>query len=329
MLEEVLRYNNLGKEEEYKFVLFKALSSGGAQVESDLIKFCQSNLYSIGFSIAAILSVLKYMSLIFIEKGTIRLNTDLFSPRNETVDSYFQNHDFYSMLFSKLEEDGCLNGLFNEDSLRYSNSLAQYYVRARIVEFKLYPIRNLLRTLGFFQFIQDQPNHLYIQPSLTTFFEKSVIQNLKKISKSRRITLLQIRESNLRKDEWGKEAEEFVLGFEKKRLADHRNTENIKIISEDFANAGFDIQSYNEIDSIFTDRFIEVKSFSGGASFFWSLNEIETCKELRNNYYLYLINRDKISSREYSPIILQDPYMKVFENGDWERQAQNWLFKLA
>jgi hypothetical protein len=60
-------------------------------------------------------------------------------------------------------------------------------------------------------------------------------------------------------------------------------------------SAGYDIASLKDQGSSIIDKFIEVKSYSGSPYFYWSKNEIEVAKQERDNYFLYLINRDEIS----------------------------------
>ena len=100
------------------------------------------------------------------------------------------------------------------------------------------------------------------------------------------------------------------------------------MISEEFVNAGYDIESFNASDSISIDRFIEVKSYDGEKSFFWSKNEIDKAKELKDRYFLYLVNRKQIGIPSYKPHIIQNPYSRVFENDLWEIEPVNWKITL-
>jgi hypothetical protein len=45
----------------------------------------------------------------------------------------------------------------------------------------------------------------------------------------------------------------------------------------------------------------------GSPYFYWSKNEIEVEKQERDNYFLYLINRDEMNNKNYCPTIIQNP----------------------
>lgn len=76
----------------------------------------------------------------------------------------------------------------------------------------------------------------------------------------------------------GERAEQFVLSYEAKRLEGHPTLSKIKQISVIDVTAGYDILSYNGVDSEKLDRFIEVKSYLGSPHFYWSQNEIEKAR---------------------------------------------------
>ena len=97
-------------------------------------------------------------------------------------------------------------------------------------------------------------------------------------------------------------------------------------VSEIDVEAGYDIESFNDNDSVFTDRFIEVKSFSGQVAFFWSRSEISAARQLEDKYHLYLVDRDQIGVGGYAPRILRDPYRLVYLNESWERDCVEWRF---
>jgi len=117
------------------------------------------------------------------------------------------------------------------------------------------------------------------------------------------------------------EAELFVLEFENRRLL---WKEGILQISNIDVCAGFDILSFNSDGSKIPDRFIEVKSCSDKPSFFWSRNEIEIAKKNKNNYYLYLVNRNKIHEEAYSPEIIKNPYESVLMSNDWIKEPEKY-----
>jgi len=52
--------------------------------------------------------------------------------------------------------------------------------------------------------------------------------------------------------------------------------------------------------SVLLDKFIEVKSYSGDPYFYWSRNEVKVAETEKNNYFLYLVNRDEMNDIDYS-----------------------------
>ena len=115
----------------------------------------------------------------------------------------------------------------------------------------------------------------------------------------------------------GEMAELFAMKFEKNRLDANRLALPILHVAKRDYSAGFDIASFNSDDAKQYDRFIEVKSYSYIKRFYWSRGEIEAAKKYRENYYLYLINRNRIDEAGYVPEIIQNPQVNVFENPHW------------
>jgi Domain of unknown function (DUF3883) len=105
----------------------------------------------------------------------------------------------------------------------------------------------------------------------------------------------------------GEEAEKKVYEFEKERLnklGRHSLAERVQLISKEYVNAGFDVVSFNGEYSE-PDRFIEVKTFSNDGLFYWSKNEVEVAKLLKEKYWLYIVN---FSDGEGEILIIQNPY---------------------
>ena len=146
----------------------------------------------------------------------------------------------------------------------------------------------------------------------------------------KKISLKQLKNINNQKEEAGRLAEEWVLDYEQKRLIMHPQMSEIKIISEEYCNAGYDIKSYNTNESIILDRYIEVKSYTDNEdaiSFYWSKNEIKVANNEGDNYYIYIVNRDKIVDSNYIPEIIKNPYELIFNNvSEWEKECESYKF---
>lgn len=329
MLKELLKHDNLGNERELGFVLFQALNPGQKIRVTELTRFCNSNVFSISRSINGIVCLLDFLSIIDQKDGMIFLNQKIFDPNNfnSSID-YFQDTHFFKCLFQKLNDTGVKEHLFNEDNLKYSHTLSQFYVKSHLIKFDLFPIRNLLISLKFLEQDQTVPDHLLVNSNFTEFFHETVVYEFQEKSKARKVSLEQLKKSLEQKDEAGKQGELFVLQYEQNRLKEHPYFNKIERIAETYTNAGFDIQSFNDLDSFIHDRFIEVKSYKDEIAFYWSKNEVEKAKQLRAKYYLYLVDRSLMNDTEYVPKIFQNPYKKIFENDIWKKETENWKITL-
>jgi len=130
----------------------------------------------------------------------------------------------------------------------------------------------------------------------------------------------------------GEIAEELVLDFEIKRLKDKgfsTESKNVRRISQNHANAGYDIESFNEkSDNINKpDRLIEVKG-STGAEFdiHWSQNEVAQAKDNSDKYFLYYVFEIDIIRRmsPHKPIIIPDPFHNILENSEYDKVIESY-----
>jgi hypothetical protein len=176
----------------------------------------------------------------------------------------------------------------------------------------------------------EKDNILYnfykVNDNLIDFFKNKVLPLVDE-SRIKNNPQSNIQVSLDKKEELGRIAEEFVVNFERKCMAKHPNNNIIRMISDEDCGAGYDILSYQTESSIFLDKYIEVKSYSGEPYFYWSINEVKVAEKEKNNYFLYLVNRDKMSNEGYSPIMIQNPYKSVFNNMEWSKEPQSWKFE--
>ena len=103
--------------------------------------------------------------------------------------------------------------------------------------------------------------------------------------------------------------------------------QSIEWIAKIKTNAGYDIASYNSPDDKQINRFIEVKSYAGNNKYFYlSKNELKKSKSIGEEYWLYLVNRDNLNDKYYTPKMIQNPYLDVFTSDKWLKVAENWRF---
>ena len=118
--------------------------------------------------------------------------------------------------------------------------------------------------------------------------------------------------------EVGQIGEKTVLKFEKNRLKEAGcvdEAEHVDQISEDWANKGYDIDSFDgNSPELQPNRFIEVKSSTGKKfSVFWSENEIEVARELGKRYWIYFVSEIDIENKTSPniPEMIQDPFNRI------------------
>jgi len=222
-----------------------------------------------------------------------------------------------------------LHNLINAKNLIYDKG---FIVKKSGIDLQFAQFRNILRSLGFFEKDSLVENHLRIGPSFTSWMANQGINYIEG-SKKKSFSLKSLKRRQELQEIAGFRAEKFVLEYELKSRRCHPSFNKIKIISEENAGAGYDILSYVDDSSLLLDKYIEVKSYSQKGSFsnkpyfYWTINEVETAKQEKNNYYLYLVNSDKMENKGYSPIMIQNAYENVFNNERWSQNPQNWKFE--
>lgn len=330
MLDKLLKHNSLGSKEEILFILFNAISSTNEQSLADLKSFCISHKYNISKSFDGIISLLNYIGFIDSKEEIIKLNTKIFDRKDfQKEDDYFINQHFYFHLFSTLSSEKQLNRLFTIDNVQFDSNKNAYFIKNNLIPFKSFSLKNLLVSLNFLSVEMNNHNHLILNATHIKTFEKFIVTELKKTKKTKRkLSLEGLKGKQKAQEEAGMKAELFVLDFENKRLNTHPFKKMIKIISSNFSNAGYDIESFTGFNSIVPNRFIEVKSYKDEVAFYWSKNEAKTAEELGGDYFLYLVDRRKYHLKDYKPMIIKDPYNRVFNNEIWKIETETWKISL-
>lgn len=230
---------------------------------------------------------------------------------------------FFNRLFDYLLYENIFYELFAKDNLFIEEN--DLFINNSLINLNFAHIRNLLLNLNFFE--KDQ--YLYNTFKINTRYVKTFLyfHNTHSI-KPNNYTLEMLKQENHRREQLGMEAEKFILFYELERLEGHINYKMIRIISDDNVSAGYDIESFNSKRSLFPDRFIEVKSFSGTESFFWSRNEIDVAKIKENEYFLYLVDISKINNKGYKPTIIQNPYEQILSNDRWNKRIEKYFIQI-
>ena len=174
-------------------------------------------------------------------------------------------------------------------------------------------------------FLQKNDLSVIVNPE----FDKLISKKVKK-----KITLEQLEKNLEHQKKIGDIAEEIVLNFEKNRLKNlgfEDESNKTRRISINFANAGYDIESFNgKTSDGLPNRFIEVKGTTKKElDFHWSINEINTAKNLGSNYWIYHVSeidvQNKISINE--PKMINNPYDDIFSNDLFEKNIESYHIK--
>jgi len=229
---------------------------------------------------------------------------------------------FAEFLFLALKDDLNFQEIFSSKNISYD--IINHSIQISYSAFSL-KFANFKQLLLDFEIIKIHPNggirKFIINPRYKKLFDKTVLPIIKK----NRIGLDDFYKSLEQLQINGEEAEKFVLEFERKRLD---NKEGIDWVAEYSVAEGYDISSFLSKDSLLNDCFIEVKSYSGSPYFFWSRNEMDISRIKGDNYYLYLVDRQHIDRPGYCPMIIQNPYKNVLDNGDWHKQVEKYKILL-
>lgn len=224
-----------------------------------------------------------------------------------------------SMFIDKWRMDSSFNEIFNYNTLSYYDE--HIIVDNSAFKFKYAKLKQLLIDFDFLRLSSVINNCYLVNNKYKKYFHKNKI-------KPTQLSLSELNRIKDLKEKYGNEAEIFVLNLETQKFKNHDLIGSIEQISIINSSAGYDIVSIMDKDSITIDKFIEVKSYSSSKNnhFYWSKNEVEVAKQKKDNYFLYLVDRDYIHEGEYYPRIIQNPYDNVFEK--YNRDCQSWKFYL-
>jgi hypothetical protein len=238
------------------------------------------------------------------------------SQKREMISEYLIN----SLLHSK--SDTSQEFLEYIRNYRFSDGLFVYKPTS-LDNVRFADTRNFLIDLGLVEYDANEKQYIFLRPALL-----DEINDVEKV-----ITVDVFEKVQKSKKELGDKAELVVLLYEKNRLAHlPKVASEIKHVSLEIVNAGFDIESFTEINNKdVAKRFIEVKAvLKNSFRFYWSRNELEKSKELGELYWLYLVqytNKYVFDSENIDKIC--NPYRNVFlEQSEWLRQVELYSFQM-
>lgn len=230
---------------------------------------------------------------------------------------------FVEKLLTVLSEDKLFHSIFSTEYISYDIIHKSIQIDNSAFPFRYSCFKQLLLDFGI---IKSHPtrqlNKFIFNSRFKKLFDKIILPEIRK----RKVGIEELHLSLEQKQIYGEEAEKFVLQFETIRL---NGLKKADWVAEYSISEGYDIASFESADSNDHDRFIEVKSFSDNPYFFWSRNEMDIARIKKVNYFLYLVDRKKINTHGYAPIIIQDPYTNVLQNtAVWAQRTEKIRFEL-
>lgn len=321
MIEDLSHYKNLGTPKIF-FELFLRLSAASdGWTKKNIDEYFHNKIIDGYFVFDGCFALAESIGAIIIKENGLIVFNPIFQEL--LVDEKLFSNKLITMVVAEAQKDQVFYEIFSEENVSYDSVDNNV-----LLDFSAFPLhfasfRDLLINFGFlYSYPDDNVRKYVMNPAYRDLFDKEVLPEIRK--RGMRIDALEkMLELN---QKYGKEAEAFVLGFEKKRLSSHMISEGVVIISDYDVSAGYDIASYENGDSLMHDRFIEVKSFVGAYNFYWSRNEIDVARIKRHHYYLYLVDREKISDKGYTPYIIQNPYESIMEKETgWNKKAEKYF----
>lgn len=332
MSNQLLQVNNLGSLDSIVLIIKIIRKAPKGISIQDLKIYCSMTSANLAYEVDGILELLKFIEWGQTSNGVIKLDKSIAKTNFSKRPHAKTRKRIIDEIFFHMMENHLLDEFLDLNSLDYVIGKEKISISINSIPLKYKGLKNLLISVGFFTVDAENPYQFVIEDDYQEYFENQVIpwlHDIRGYSPESGITFEEFKEIQRAKEQAGIIAEEFVLIFEQNRLHGHPLKSHIKIISWIKVDAGYDINSFDRLNSLQIDRYIEVKSYSGNISFYWSRNEIEKARILEQKYFLYLVDRNKITKPNYEPIICQDPYKTVFKSSDWSKDPQSWLLKIG
>src|SRR3989344_2060262 len=320
MLKELDKYENLGTPK-FFCELFNQLNHAQEAWTRDHVKgYFYNRIVDNQSVFDGCLSFAEVIGAVTInENGFISLNPSL-AP--SLVNEKYLANKLLNMALETAKRDEIFYEIFSPKNISYDIVYKLIQIDRASFPFRFANFRKLLTDFGFLYLHPDKNIKKYI---INSKYRKLFDQELRPEIQRRKLGIEELETLLEQRQIYGEEAENFAFVYEKKRLAAHPGLGNIEIVSAYDIGAGYDIVSYADIQSTELNRFVEVKSFSGVPSFHWSRNEMDVARMKRDSYFLYLIDRDKMTDSEYSPTMISNPYELIINNEEWLKRVEGYF----
>ena len=317
MIEDLRKYDYLGSPKTFLFLFQNILENKTVCWKESELNQVFLNKYIDGqFIFDGCVKFALEINVLDFKEGCICLHASI----EKNIENYekFVNC-FNDFIFKSLKSDPIFIEIFKSENLSYDIINKVIQIRNSAFGFRYSNFKQLLINFNILQkHPESQFNSFIINPTYKYLFDDTILPEIRR----NEISIEEFQKSMELKQKYGLEAEQFVLDFENKRL---NKKKDINWVAEYIVNAGYDIASYNSEEDIFLNRFIEVKSFEGdNPYFFWSRNELKESKIRKKQYWLYLVNRNKMNDNDYYPTMINNPFENILQDDDWKKSIENY-----
>lgn len=325
MLNELSRYENLGTPKIFHELFGKLANSDQSWTTLNVKEYFYNRIIDGNSIFDGCLPFAQAVGAVNIDmQGVVSLKSTLINAVSNEKHLSFK---FLEIILGALKDDETFHQIFCSENISYDIIYKHIQIDSGAFQFRYANFRHLLLS---FEFLESHPDSnirkLIVSHKYRKLFDSKLIPEIKR----RKMGIEQLEKQLAQKQIYGREAEEFVLRIERRRLEAHQKLQNVEIISSYDVGAGYDIVSYESTESQDHDRFIEVKSYAENPSFHWSRNEIDVSRVKKNQYFLYLVDRSQMNKEDYTPLIIQNPHKQILENPEqWEKRVEDYFIKLV
>lgn len=299
MLTELKRCNSIGNVDGILFLV--SIMAGKERISRDEIRNRCALENSITVNCPGAVAFFEYLRLVDTTSDTVmplsELDTLAAKSNGEIIEQ------LAAMSINRLVEEG----VFDKDATGFDAEKGHLTIKRSAFPLAYAAVRNFLTMAGALD--KEENGEICVAGN----YESDWTEQLR--NRRKKFTLEQLLKQQEDQSRRGLEAEEFVLGLEKKRLPELAH--KIKRISDFDVTAGYDIVSYENNETEHYDRFIEVKCYMGSPHFFWSENESDVARIKADKYILCLVDYLRMGEPGYQPEFIRNPYETIFDSDEW------------
>jgi len=315
MLKELKRYDNLGTPK-YFWELLQTLKKGDIWKLSDIEAHFYNRLIDDRQVFDGCIPVLRLSGVVSIEEETqeVRVNFEFSNLHSERM----CQSKLLEAFLKALNKDADFHNIFRQSHFDYLQHKT-IVVAGSAFGLKFVNLKRLLTDFGFLRPHPELERKFLVSSKWKKFADQEITPKVRTL-----IGIEALKEKIRRQEENGESAEKFILTFENNRLQDK---EGIQWIAPYDSGAGFDVLSFHLSNDEEANRFIEVKSYVGRTPYFyWTRNEMKVAEQKKDDYYVYLVNRDEMNQEDYEPIMIPNPIESILKNDSWGRTIEKYYF---